>query len=152
MPDLSHYTSLNYWKDYPDPNIYRVLVFLEAVEDWTPDGDPNLEAALTQLGKELDDLEKIKLSEANHEETFVRICANVKSSRALRLLQAIDTQQAGSASKVLMYAEEKTQAPDDPAGIFLKRNVAFERLRLLSRVFSKQRVTFIQKVLEQKSS
>lgn len=148
MPDLSHNTSLNYWKDYQDPTIHRVLVFLEAVESWTLDGDPSLEDAMQKLGQELDDLEKVDLNEAGHEAAFVRICANLKSSRGLRLLQAIDVQQPGSASRVLIHAEENTQEPDDPAGIFLRRNIVFERLRLLSRVFSKQRMNLILRALE----
>lgn len=148
MPDLSHNSSLNYWKDYQDPIIHRVLIFLEGVESWTLDGEPSLEEAMQKLGQELDDLEKVDLNEAGHEDTFVRICANLKSSRGLRLLQAIDMQQPGSASRVLIHAEESTQEPDDPAGIFLRRNIVFERLRLLSRVFSKQRMNLILRALE----
>lgn len=148
MPDMGHIPSLSYWKEYQDPIIYRVLVFLEGVESWTLDGDPKLEEAMQQLGRELDNLEKVDLNEAGHEETFIRICANLKSSRGLRLLQAIDMQQPGSASRVLIHAEENTQEPDDPAGIFLRRNIVFERLRLMSRVFSKQRMNMILRALE----
>lgn len=151
MPDLSHGASLNYWKDYQDPIIHRVLTFLEGVESWTLDGDPSLEEAMQKLGQEIDDLEKVELNEAGHEDTFVRICANLKSSRGLRLLQAIDVQQPGAASRVLIHAEETTQEPDDPAGIFLRRNIVFERLRLLSRVFSKQRMNLVLRALEGES-
>src|SRR3990167_5099932 len=148
MPDLSHEASLKYWFDYIDPMIYRVIVFLESVEVWTLDGKDALEEVITQLGKELDDIEKIDLGALGHEETFIRLAANIKSGRGLRLLQAIDIIHPGSASKVLIHAEETTTGSHDPAGIFLKRNIAFERLRLLARVFSTYRLQLVTRALE----
>lgn len=148
MPDLSHAASTAYWHDYVDPTIYRVLIFLESVENFTLDGDPALEAALKQLGEELDNLASIDLDKLNQQELFIQIVGNIKSSRGLRLLQAIDSAHPGSASKVLTHAEKHTLLTTDPAGIFLKRNIAFERLRLLSRVFSEYRLYIITKALE----
>ena len=37
MPDLSHDGVHQFWKDYPDPMIYRVVSFMEGVEHWTVD-------------------------------------------------------------------------------------------------------------------
>ena len=148
MPDLSHDAARQYWRDYEDPMIYRVVTFMEGVEDWTLDGSPELEEAINALGKELDNITKLDLSELGHEELFVRLAANIKSTRALRLLQAIDTVHPGSASRLLMYAEENTSGNDDPSGIFLRRNIVFERLRLLGRVFSAQRFNLVLKALE----
>jgi intracellular multiplication protein IcmW len=47
-----------------------------------------------------------------------------------------------------MHAEEISQSPDDEAGLFLRRNIVFERLRLLARVFSQPRLALILKALE----
>lgn len=148
MPDLSHKAATAYWHDYVDPTIYRVLLFLESVENFTLDGDPELEAALTELGKRLDTIEHVDLDSLAKQDHFIRIVGNIKSSRGLLLLQAIDMVHPGSASKVLTYAERNTLSPYDPAGIFLKRNIAFERLRLLSRVFSEYRLYQITRALE----
>lgn len=148
MPDLSHEASAKYWYEYADPMIYRVITFMESVEDWTLDGDPTLENALTQLGKELDDIEKIDMSSLSHEENFIRLVGNIKSGRGLRLLQAIDTIHPGSASRILIHAEETSSSSFDPAGFFLKRNIVFERLRLLARVFSENRLKLIARALE----
>lgn len=148
MPDLSQEAALRYWFEYLDPMIYRVIVFMESIEDWTHDGNPELEAAMTQLGKELDDIESLDLGLMNIEEQFIRIVANIKTGRGLRLLQAIDTVHPGSASRVLIHAEETTLGNSDPAGYFLKRNVVFERLRLLSRVFSEYRLKLVLRALE----
>jgi intracellular multiplication protein IcmW len=148
MPDLSHEASSQYWFEYTDPIIYRVITFMESVEDWTLDGDPAMEESLKTLGKELDNIENIDWSTVGQEAAFVQIAANIKTGRGLRLLQAIDVVHPGSASRVLVHAEENNTGGSDPAGFFLKRNIVFERLRLLSRVFSENRLRMISRALE----
>ncbi len=148
MPDLSYEASAKYWFEYLDPMIYRVITFMESVEDWTLDGNPEFEAAMEQLGTELDDIEKIDMGLLAEEDKFIRIVGNIKSGRGLRLLQAIDTVHPGSASRVLIHAEETSLGSYDPAGFFLKRNIVFERLRLLSRVFCQYRLKLVLRALE----
>ena len=121
---------------------------MESVEDWTLDGDPEFEAAMQQLGKELDDIEKIDMGMLAQEDVFIRIVGNIKSGRGLRLLQAIDTVHPGSASRILIHAEETSMGTHDSAGFFLKRNIVFERLRLLARVFSEYRLRLVARALE----
>lgn len=149
MPDLSHKASSQYWFEYIDPMIYRVITFMESVEEWTLDGDPQFEAALTQLGKELDHIEKIDMGTLAQEDVFIHIVGNIKSGRGLRLLQAIDIAHPGSASRILIHAEENSIGSNqDPAGFFLRRNITFERLRLLSRVFCEYRLKLVARTLE----
>ena len=148
MPDLSHSASSEYWHEYVDPMIYRVITFMESVEDWTLDGNPELEQAITQLGNELEDIASIDMGMLGQEDKFIRLVGNIKSGRGLRLLQAIDTVHPGSASKILIHAEETSMSSTDPAGFFLKRNIVFERLRLLSRVFSEYRLKLVARALE----
>ena len=148
MPDFSHKASAEYWFGYADPMIYRVVTFLESVEAWTLDGHSGLEMAIEHLGKELDDFETVDISKLAHEATFVNLAGNLKSSRGLRLLQAIDLVHPGSASKILVYAEENSMTGDESSGFFLKRNIIFERLRLLSRAFSEARLNLITRALE----
>ena len=126
--------------------IYRVIAFMESVEDWTLDGNPDLEQVLLALSDHLEHISKFELSK---EEQFVTLCAHIKTSRILRILQAIDTIDPGSASKVLMYAEENNTPENILAGLFLRRNIVFERLRLLARVFATERFEIIMKALEQ---
>ena len=104
--------------------------------------------AIEHLGKELDDFETVDISKLAHEATFVNLAGNLKSSRGLRLLQAIDLVHPGSASKILVYAEENSMTGDESSGFFLKRNIIFERLRLLSRAFSEARLNLITRALE----
>ena len=63
MPDLSQAAVHQFWNEFDDPFIYRVISFMESVEDWTQDGDPQLEAALQKLGDQLDDMGSIELEQ-----------------------------------------------------------------------------------------
>lgn len=146
MPKLDLLSAHEFWKNYDDPMIYRVVSFMETVEDFTLDGTPALESVIDRIGEALDDLTSFDL---NKEDNFITLCAHLKSSRILRMLQAIDSIDPGSASKVLMYAEEHNNSDHVMAGLFLRRNITFERLRLLSRVFSQERFTTVLKLMEQ---
>ena len=145
MPKLDLLSAHEFWKAYDDPMIYRVVSFMETVETFTLDNVPALEEAIDKLGDALDDVENFELSK---EENFITLCAHLKSSRILRILQAIDSIDPGSASKVLMYAEEHNNSDHPMAGLFLRRNIIFERLRLMSRVFSQERLAMVLKLME----
>lgn len=148
MPDLSHKAVHQFWHDYKDPIIYRVIAFMEGVEDWTIDGDPKLEAALKDLSKVLDDIGNIDLQQEDH---MIELVTYLKTGRGLRLLMCLDTAYPGAAAKILMHAEETTKSDTDMAGIFLRRNIVFERLRLLGRVFAPDRFKLVLKTLEEGS-
>lgn len=145
MPDISHEGVHQFWKQYHDPMIYRVVAFMEGVEDWPLDGHPDLEAAIKKLGDQLDHVGNYELGKADE---FIKLACHIKTGRALRLLQAMDTAHPGAASKLLIHAEEISQSNDDLPGLFLRRNIVFERLRLLTRVFAPERLALVLKALE----
>ena len=109
------------------------------------DGDAELEKAMQTLGDTLEDIGNIDLAQ---EINMIDVLAYIKTGRGLRLLMCLDMAYPGAASKVLMKAEEITKSQKDNAGYFLRRNVVFERLRLLGRVFSTERLSLLQKSLE----
>jgi intracellular multiplication protein IcmW len=146
MPKLDLAAAHEFWKNYDDPMIYKVIAFMETAEQWTLDGNPEMEAAINELGEKLDQLTRFDLGK---EDQFIAFCCHIRTSRILRLLQAIDTVDPGSASKLLMYAEEHNSPENLLAGLFLRRNIIFERLRLLARVFSPERFDIVLKALEQ---
>lgn len=146
MPKLDLDAAHAFWKNYDDPMIYRVVSFMETAEEFTLDGNPALEEIMKKMGEVLDELKSFELGK---EDQFVSLCSHIKTSRILRLLQAIDTIDPGSASKLLMYAEENNSPENPMASLFLRRNIVFERLRLLARVFSPQRFELLLKILEQ---
>lgn len=153
MPDL-HLDSVHaFWDSYDRRTLYRVIVALERVEHWVLDGNPAVNAALIRLGEVMENADSFEVSE---EAKIIRVLINTRASRALRILQALDIAKSGTASQILMFAEEANEAgegkaPDRYAQLFLRRNLVFERLQLLSRVFAPQRVSLILKALEQQS-
>ena len=145
MTSLNRKAAHQYWKNYDDSMIYRVIAFMETVEQWTIDGNPEFEQSLTSLSELLDKQKKFKLGQ---EQTFVDLSCYMTTGRILRLLQLIDSIEPGSASQLLMFAEKNSNAGNEKADLFIKRNMVFERLRLLTRVFAKERFELITKVLE----
>ncbi len=145
MPDLSTQGAHEFWKNYEDPMIYRVISFMEAVEKWAVDGDPSVEAAMDKFGKSLDGVTKFDLTNEDH---YLNVGCYLRMARVLRILQAIDTAHPGSASRLLMYAEDKSRQGNTAAELFLRRNIVFERLRLLARIFSPERFSLVTKAME----
>ena len=150
MPDL-HLDAINaFWDSYDRRTLYRVIVSLERAESWAKDRDPDVEQAVINLGKSIDSASSFDITD---EALIIRLLANTHSGRAMRILQSLDMARPGTASQLLMYAEDASEgkggrALDPFAKLFIKRNLVFERLQLLSRVFSPQRVTLLVKSLE----
>lgn len=144
MPELTSEAAHRYWFEYKDQTIYRVLCFMESVESWTVDDSPGLEEAMKKLGAALDNVGN---SDLQKEDDLIKLALHLKASRMLLLLQALDTTNPGTASKILTYAEQNSTTPSDVSGLFLRRNVVFERLRLLGRVLSADRLALVVKAL-----
>lgn len=148
MPDMSLEAVHTFWHDYDKKTLYRIVTSLEGIESWAADADPSVEKALMQLGENLDHLSEFEITD---EAILIKVLANIRTSRALRLMQFIDVLKPGTASKLLIYAEEHTKdaaSKNRYAELFLKRNLAFERLQLLGRVFAPERINLVLKALE----
>jgi len=146
MPDLSYKACQKFWDNYSDKDVYSVTSFMECSEDWTIDTENNeeLEASIDELGKALDKIGKVELKSPI---SLIEIIAYLKITRLLRVLQAIDSANPGAASKILLKAEELSKT-NKSAEVFLHRNVIFERLRLLTRIFDNKRILLIQSAIE----
>lgn len=148
MPDLSDKGVHQFWSQYPDPVIYRVVAFMEAVEIYLDRTSPEFAEAIAKLGKELEDISAVNFNEFGEQDLQIAIGVQLKTGTTLRLMQVMDSIHPGCASKLLMYAEENSFNQDDNNGLFLRRNIVFERLRLMSRVFSPSRFEIVKKALE----
>ncbi len=151
MPDLHTDAIHAFWDSYDRRTLYRVIVSLERVEQWAVDQEEDIEPALLELGRAIDMAGDFDITK--NEERLLRILANTHASRAMRILQALDLAKPGTASQLLMYAEEASEDKNNKVGdryakLFLRRNLVFERLQLLSRVFSPQRISLVLKALE----
>ena len=152
MPDLHKDAIHAFWDSYDRRTLYRVIVSLERVEHWVLDEESDIEPALLELGRAIDMAGDFDI--AGNEAKLIRILANTHASRAMRILQSLDLAKPGTASQLLMHAEESSEDGDGRSGdrhakLFLRRNLVFERLQLLSRVFAPQRISLVLKALEQ---
>ncbi|MBN9287039.1 MAG: hypothetical protein BGO43_11680 [Gammaproteobacteria bacterium 39-13] len=148
MPDMSLEAVHSFWHDYDKRTLYRIVTSMEGIETWAADDDPKVEEALLRLGACLDDVSDFEITD---EAVLIKVLANTRSGRALRLMQFLDVLKPGTASKLLIYAEEQTKDQANKnryADLFLKRNLAFERLQLLGRVFAPERINLVLKALE----
>ncbi|MCD6047405.1 MAG: icmW [Gammaproteobacteria bacterium] len=148
MPSLLPKDVHEFWKQYPDPMIYRVIMFMEAVEPYLERNEPEFVATLEKLGRELDDISAVNFNDFSEKDLIIAIANQFKTGSALRFLHIMDTVHPGCASRLLMYAEENSLGEDDNNGLFLRRNVVFERLRLMARVLSPERFALVRKALE----
>lgn len=151
MPDMSLESVHAFWHDYDRRILYRIVTSMEGIEMWAADQDPTVEEALLKLGEKLDTATDFEMTS---EAPVIKLFANTRMSRALRLMQFLDTLKPGTASKLLIFAEDQTKEAGNKnpyADLFLKRNLAFERLQLLARVFAPERINLVLKALENQS-
>ena len=144
MVDISLASAHDFWSGFSDPYVYRAIVMLESVENNMYDGEKDFEDAMAELGNALEDVPE-SFSNANE---LLSVLAYLRTSRYLRVLQAIDVSNPGMASRIIAKAEGSDQS-NIPAQTFLHRNIIFERFRLLARVFSTERLRIIAEALEE---
>tara|TARA_Y100000815_G_C13112252_1_gene413557 strand:+ start:188 stop:643 length:456 start_codon:yes stop_codon:yes gene_type:complete len=147
MPDFSIEGVHAFWYEYDRRTLYRIIASMEGVEDWVSDSDPRIDNGLKELGAILEHSNHIRIDD---EALLVKLLSNLNAGRALRLMQFLDTHHPDTASKLLGYAEEhsKNKSKNRYADLFLKRNLVFERLQLLGRVFAPERINLVMKALE----
>jgi intracellular multiplication protein IcmW len=145
MLDLKPDAVREYWQEKHDYALYRIIEAMEAVEVWIVDGDADVEAAVEKWVAVLNNTKDFELQ---NEEELIYVLSSIKASRALRVLQYIDSLKPGSASKLLIYAEVASNEPDDLPGFFLKRNLVFERLQLMGRIFAPERIEMVLKAID----
>lgn len=144
MVDISLEASHDFWSGFMDESVYRVIVLLESIETGLHDEDPAYEQSMRSLG---DALDHIPAGFAKPERVL-NVLAHIRTSRYLRILQAMDSAEPGSASKVIAHAEQSANS-DASAQLFLQRNLIFERFRLLMRIFSLERLRTLTDALEE---
>jgi len=151
MPDLRIESVHAFWDNYDRRVLYRVISALESVETWAADLDPKIDEAIIKLGYAMDAAKEVDFN--GYEEKIINVLAYLRASRAIRILQTIDMLNPGSAAKLLSFAEEQVNLKSNKpimysAKLFLERNLVFERMQLLARIFSGPRVSLILNALE----
>ncbi|MFA6036840.1 MAG: type IVB secretion system protein IcmW [Legionellales bacterium] len=145
MPDLSPQAIQTFWQEKHDYALFRIIMSMESVEEWCLDKDPEYEAALLRFANSIEGLKEFQLAD---EDKLIQVLVSLKASRAFRILQHLDGLLPGTASKLLVFAEVASNNPEDIPGFFLNRNLVFERLQLLGRIFARERFKLVMNALE----
>lgn len=144
MADISLSGAHDYWKNFQDDTVYRVIVLLESVERNYYDGNEAYEKAMSGLEDALSTMRNG--DDLTDRQAMLDVLAYTKTSRYLRILQALDEVTPGAASRVIAEAE-KSGRDNQTAQLFLQRNIIFERFRLLPRVLAPDRLEMIVSAL-----
>lgn len=147
MPDLSVKGIEKFWHEHSNSDIYKIISVMESVEKWSDVDNAELNKALNVLGSTLDNIGYVDLKE---EGKFIKIANNLKIGHMLRIIQVLDMAHPGAVAKIFLFAKENSTTPEDEYGLFLRRNIVFERLRALARVFAESRLSAILQVLGDK--
>ncbi len=146
MANFDEKAVYEFWRSFQDPTIFKVINLMESVEGWTLDGDPEIEKALSNLAEAMKDLGKVELSE---EDLFMKVVSHLKTGRALSVLMHFNMAYGGAAAKVLSHAQSvRYKEGQEHTDYFLRRNLIFERLRLIGRVFSAERFKLVTDAFE----
>ena len=144
MAKLDHESSKEFWQSFMDGSVYPIIQFIEETEDWVDLSHKDLDSSLTSLG---DYFQSPPENVALNHLDLVHVCAPLHLSQKLRIMQIVDRISPGTATKMISAAEE--HAENDPlASIFLKRNILFERIRILVRVLNPIRIKMVQELYE----
>ena len=144
MADISLSGAHDFWKNFQDSTVYRAIVLLESVERNYHDGKEAYEEAMSGLGDALSMMRSG--DDLGDRQAMLDVLAYTRTSRYLRILQALDEVTPGAASRVIAEAE-KSSRDNQSAQLFLQRNIIFERYRLLPRVLATDRLEMIVSAL-----
>lgn len=133
----------DFWKKR-DERIARILGFMENVEDWMVDDQEAVIAALSGLAQRIDQSNGKAL--ATHPDALLNIMAYMSSSRAMRLLEWLDTRFHNELA--LQLVERATSRETDArAQLLLERLQTLRSLALLGRIFSPSRTRLVSELL-----
>jgi intracellular multiplication protein IcmW len=144
MADLSHKSSVEFWQSFMNGAVYPIIEFIEGTEHFAEEHNANLTEDLERVGHFLGSATALA---DGSEEYLVKVCAPIYLSQKLRIMQLADALSPGCATRMIKKAEEKA-LEDKSCEIFLKRNLLFERLRIVSRIFTEERIQLVQGLYE----
>lgn len=132
-----------------DPELAKVIRGMEAVEPWTRDRAATVQAALQELANRVESLNMEEISQELHGRLII-LLGYISSGKAIKLLMWIETSSPNFVARTLAEAQmlavlDKMNV--EVARLFVERFEVLERLHMLSRIYSEDRVVIVQKVL-----
>lgn len=98
----------DYWQQM-SPDLGTLFESIERTEDWTLDSNPDIADRLTRLGLKLADPDAARRLAGADKNEFLFFLVYISSSKALRLIQWMDTAQNGLGTLCLNTLLERDQ-------------------------------------------
>lgn len=131
------------------PELEKAIIGMESCESWTKDRIDAVQEALQSFANAVDqyDLQNIP-QELNNR--LIVMLGYISSGKAIKLLMWIDQSSPNFVARTMAEAQmlsvlDKVNA--EAARLFIERFMVLERLHLLSRVFSEDRLQIVERVL-----
>lgn len=134
-----------------DIRVASVLATMESVESWALSGQKEVEEAFKRLSNSIETKAKQKAIGSSCQD-FLLVLAYAKTSRAMHILSCLDHRFSGAGLKLVQSAvmlanREEFECPEGK--LMVERLDILRRIRQLSRVFSRQRLRFVIKALQE---
>lgn len=132
-----------------DPALVQAIAGMESVESWTRDKFDSVQTMLQQLSDKIEDLDMDALEGAQHNK-FIILLGYISSGKAIKLLMWIEHNSPNFVAKTLAEAQMLSaldKLNEGAARLFVERFEVLERMHMLSRVFSEERLRIVQRVL-----
>ena len=109
---------MQYWQQRENKNLLRVITFMERVEDFTLDNDPQIEKGLKELGDNLERIHMVNLASLNIDKDLIHLLSCISTKRMLYIMKVLDKHHPGTASRLLMLAESLSEDDEDVYTVF----------------------------------
>lgn len=133
----------------PELSLEKAVGGMEAVETWTRDRADKVQAALQALADRMDLIDMSDISQDTHNRLIV-LLSYISTGKALKLMCWIDASSPNFVARTLAEAQMLAvmdKMNEGAARLFIERIEVVDRLQMLSRIFSEDRIVTIQKVL-----
>lgn len=133
-----------------DPALAKAISSMESVETWTRDRVQSVQQTLQTLSDKIEDLDMDGIDGAQHSKLII-LLGYISSGKAIKLLMWIEHNSPNFVAKTLAEAQMLSALDkfnEGAARLFVERFEVLERMHMLSRVFSEDRLRIVQRVLK----
>ena len=148
MPNLRQSIVEDFWQK-KDARMYRILSWMESMEDWMLDDNEDVANSIFVLANTLERASRDNIIEYSHE--LIQAMAYMSSPRALRLMEWFDEHFPDGLS-VEITNQALQMKDDEHSALLLDRFNTLNRLSLLGKMFSPGRTKKIINLLKQYSN
>lgn len=132
-----------------DPKLAKAVLGMESVESWTRDQIDSVQATLQELANRIESAD-IDSDTLAIQTKLIILLGYISSGKAIKLLMWIDDSYPNFVGRTLAEAQMLAvldKVNEEAARLFVERFEVLERLDMLSRIFSENRLVIIQRVL-----